>query len=174
MKYFRLLLAVLFVSLIVSCDGPGAWQVYGTKEFSIEFPGTPRDTATLEGNLAAARTFYEPAPGISDSNVYYSLSLYSLPDSIDMLGDKLDDFFRSDAQIYAWSIGGVLSEKDRVVKSGKTEGREYKVVLADNVGVATIRKFARNKHLYTLLVITENMRLNNSQIEKFMNSFTLK
>lgn len=174
MNTIRYSLIFIFALLLVSCGGPGEWQVYNASEFTVEFPGPAKDTATIEGKIAGARTFYEPAEGSLDSNLYYSVSMYTLSDSIAKLGDQLDDFFRTDAQIYAWTIGGILTDSSRIVKSGKTEGREFKVVLAENVGVATIRKFAYNKRLYTLLVITENMRLENKAIGRFMDSFKLK
>lgn len=174
MNRLRCLLLFLFGTMLVACGGPGDWQVYNAKEFTIEFPGPAKDTATIEGKLAGVKTFYEPVEGSLDSNLYYSVSMYTLSDSIAELGENLPDFFAADAQIFAWSVGGILSDSGRVVKSGKTEGREFKIVLAENVGVATIRKFAYNKHLYTLLVVTENMRLENTEIRRFMDSFKLK
>lgn len=168
----KFLLLPFFLALIISCESD--WKNYQTSEFSIEFPGDARDTATMEGKFAGARSFYEPPDGSLDSNIYYAVSVYSLPDSMAVLGNRLNDFLNTDVQIYAWEIGGTLSDSGHVVKSGNVEGREYKVFLESNKGVSTIRKFAVGKHLYTLLVVTENMKLNNHEIEKFMDSFKLK
>jgi hypothetical protein len=171
-KFFLPLLFFFLPLFFNSCASD--WRVYDGSEFSIEFPGLAQDTATIEGKFAGGRTFYEPVQGSLDSNLYYAVSMYTLPDSLSVLGDNLDDFLKTDVNIYAWTIGGTLSDSGRVVKSGNVEGREYKVLLQSNKGVSTVRKFAYGKHLYTLLVVTENMKLDNAEIEKFMNSFKLK
>ncbi len=173
--YSRLfLLLPLFFLLHLSSCSPGDWRVYETSEFSIEFPGNASDTVTMEGNFAGARTYFEPVQGSLDSNLYYSVSMYSLPDSMDVLGSKLDDFLKTDVRIYAYGIDGIMADSGRVVKSGNVEGREYKVFLQGGNGISTIRKFAVGKHLYTLLVVTENMKIENRAIRKFMESFKLK
>jgi hypothetical protein len=167
-----LLLLLFLLPLLSSCGGD--WKVYETSEFSIEFPGPVHDTVTVEGTYAGSKSYYEPGPGALDSNMYYSVSMYSLPDSISTLKDDLQRLFDTDAKVYAWSIGGELTDNGRVVKSGNVEGKEYKVNIAGNRGISTIRKFAYGKHLYTLLVVTENMKLENHEIRKFMDSFKLK
>lgn len=172
MRNYFIIALVLIAAGFVSCDD--GWKVSGTSEFSIEFPGPAKDTATMSGNLAGARTYYEPAEGSLDSNLYYAVSMYTLPDSVSILGAERDEFFQKDVQIYAWSIGGVLADNGRPVKSGEYEGREYKVTLEGNSGIATVRKFAYGRHLYTLLVVTNNMCLNNHAIRRFMDSFKLK
>lgn len=168
-----LLLTGFLIVLLGSCS-VGDWKVYETSEFSIEFPGPAKDTVTVEGNTAGVRAYFEPVTGALDSNLYYSVSLYSLPDSIELVKDEMDRLFKTDAQIYAWSIGGELADSGRVVKSGGIEGREYKVTIEGNRGISTVRKFAVGKHLYTLLVVTENMKLSNHEIRKFLDSFKLK
>ncbi|HTL82552.1 MAG TPA: hypothetical protein VL651_12655 [Bacteroidia bacterium] len=171
---YSLFILVSFLTLLFSSCGQDEWKVYEAYEFNVEFPGHAKDTATMEGDLAGVTVFYEPVQGSLDSNLYYSVSYYTLSDSINKLGDDLDHFFKDDVKIYAWTIGGVLADSGRSVKSGKFEGKEYKVFLAQNAGTATIRKFAKGKHLYTLRVVTEKSCLNNSQIERFMESFKLK
>ncbi|CAN5910414.1 hypothetical protein BH11BAC7_BH11BAC7_00310 [soil metagenome] len=165
--------AAFFLLLFLSSCGAGDWRVYETSEFSIEFPGVARDTATIEGMYAGSRSYYEPIQGSLDSNMYYSVSLYSLPDSISTLKD-MHRLFDTDVQIYAWSIGGDLTDTGRVVKSGVVEGKEYKVTIAGNRGISTVRKFAMGRHLYTLLVVTDNSKLENHAISRFMESFKLK
>ena len=174
MKNLKILLPVAFFLLFLSSCGPGDWRVYETSEFSIEFPGVARDTASIEGMYAGSKSYYEPIPGSLDSNLYYSVSLYSLPDSISIVKDNMRRLFETDVQIYAWSIGGDLTDTGRVVKSGNVEGMEYKVTIAGNRGISTVRKFATGRHLYTLLVVTDNAKLENNAIRKFMESFKLK
>jgi hypothetical protein len=171
-SYKLLLLPLFFLLLFSSCGAD--WQVYETSEFSIEFPGIVRDTVTMEGAYAGSKSYYEPVEGALDSNVYYAVSMYSLPDSISIVKENMRELFEMDANIYAWSIGGSLTDTGRVVKSGDVEGMEYKVTIAGNSGVSTIRKFAVGRHLYTLLVVTENGKLENHAIRKFMDSFKLK
>lgn len=167
------LLSLFFLLLLSSCGG-GDWRVYETSEFSIEFPGAPHDTVTVEGAYAGSKSYYEPAPNSLDSNLYYAISMYSLPDSISLVKENMSQLFETDVQVYAWSIGGTLADTGAVVKSGDVEGREYKVIIAGNRGVSTVRKFAVGRHLYTLLVVTENMKLKNHEINYFMESFKLK
>ena len=172
-KPFLLPLLLFLLPLLPSC-GPGDWRVYETSEFSIEFPGDVRDTVTMDGNYAGSKSYYEPIPSSLDSNLYYSVSMYSLPDTISIVQDNMKRLFDTDVMIYAWSIGGALADSGRVVKSGDVEGREYKVTIAGNRGISTVRKFATGRHLYTLLVVTDNMKLENLAIKKFMESFKLK
>ena len=171
---FFLPLLVFLLPLFFSSCSAGDWRVYETSEFSIEFPGVAQDTVSMVGEFAGGRTYFEPVQGSLDSNLYYSVSLYTLPDSLSTMGNEINDLFKNDVRIYAYGIGGILADSGRVVKSGKIEGKEFKVVLEGNQGISTIRKFAIGKHLYTLLVVTENMKLNNSKIERFMNSFKFK
>ena len=168
-----LLLLFLLPLLLFSCGG-GDWRVYDTSEFSIEFPGPARDTVAMEGSYAESKSYFEPVPNSLDSNMYYAISMYSLPDSISLVKENMVRLFETDVQIYAWSIGGTMADTGIVVKSGDVEGREYKVIIAGNRGVSTVRKFAIGKHLYTLLVVTENTKLNNHAIKYFMESFKLK
>lgn len=169
----NLLFFGLTMLLLHSC-GMGGWRVVDGAEFTVEFPGEPKDTATMQGKISGGKLFYEPVEGGLDSNLYYAVSFYTLPDSAKLLGEQLNDMLYTDAQIYAWGIGAILADSGKVVKSGITEGREYKVLLSQNAGVTTIRKFAYGKRLYTLTVITDNRNLDNSSIRRFMESFKLK
>ncbi len=166
-------LPLFFLLLLSSCSG-GDWRIYETSEFSIEFPGVARDTVTMEGMYAGSKSYYEPIEGSLDSNMYYAVSMYSLPDSISIVKENLNQLFDMDVKIYAWSIGGDLTDTGRVVKSGDIAGKEYKVSIAGNRGISTVRKLAIGRHLYTLLVVTENSKLENHAIERFMESFKLK
>jgi hypothetical protein len=164
----------LFILLLLASCGAGDWKVYETSEFSIEFPGVAHDTVTMVGNTPESESYYEPAANSLDSNMYYSVSLYSLPDSISTVKEDMFRLFATDVQIYAWSMGGTLVDTGHVVKSGDVEGREYQVIIAGNRGISTVRKFAIGKHLYTLRVVTENTKLRNHEIKYFMESFKLK
>lgn len=171
MRYF---IAVIFSSLLLLSCGMGGWRVVDGGDFTIEFPGQPQDTATMEGDYHGAKLFFEPVTGGLDSNIYYSISVYALNDSVELLGDQLDDMLLKDAEIFAWGIGAMVTDSGKKVMSGKTEGYEYAIFLARNAGVATMRKFARGKKIYTLLVVTDNQHLNNASIRRFMDSFKLK
>lgn len=159
--------------LLSSCAG-GGWRVVDAEEFTIEFPGQPLDTATMTGNASGAKLYYEPVQGGIDSNIYYAVSTYALPDSAELMGDLLDDILLKDAEIYAWSMGAIVVDSGKVVMSNQTEGREYKIFLASNAGVVTMRKFAKGKNLYTLIVVTGNEALDNTMIYRFLDSFKLK
>lgn len=168
------LLSCFIVPLLLAGCASGGWRVIDDEEFTIEFPGLPTDTATSVGDVAGAKLFYQPREGGIDSNVYYSVSVYALPDSGEIMGDMLDDLLLKDAEIYAWSIGAILVDSGKVVLSNGVEGREYKIFLAQNAGIVTMRKFVKGEHLYTLMVITGNYALNNTAIYRFLDSFKLK
>lgn len=168
------LLSCLVLALLFASCANGGWRVVEGDEFTIEFPGIPTDTATAYENAAGAKLFYQPKKGGIDSNIYYAVSMYTLADSAEVLGEELNAFLLKDAEIYAWSMGAFLVDSGKVVMSNSYEGREYKVFLAENAGIVTMRKFVKGKHLYTLIVITGNYALNNTSIRRFLDSFKLK
>jgi hypothetical protein len=163
----------LFVCLIAGCSS-GGWRVVDGEEFTIEFPGIPVDTATAVGDASGARLYFIPVDDGIDSNAYYAVSVYTLPDSASLLGDQLDAVLLKDAEIYAWSMGAFLTDSGKVVKSGAYEGREYTIFLAENAGVMKMRKFAKGKQLYTLYVLTQNAYIDNKDVFRFLDSFKLK
>jgi hypothetical protein len=173
MRTLAALLLLLTCFTFASCEN-GDWRIYEASEFTIEFPGDAHDTVTMESGLSGVKVYYEPVDGSLDSNQYYSVSMYSLPDSLlqnDTLSEKM---LEMDVNIYAWSIGGNLTQTGKKVKSGKISGFEYKVNMEGNIGVVTIRKFLYGRHMYTLLVVTDNEHLNNTDAEHYFNSFLLK
>lgn len=167
------ILAFLIVVLFGACAS-GGWRVVEGEEFTVEFPGEPKDTATMEGDYSGAKLYFQPTEHGIDSNVYYAVSMYTLTDSIELMGEMMDEMLLKDAEIYAWAIGAIVTDSGKVVKSGNVEGREYKIFLSQNAGVVTMRKFVKGKHLYTLLVITGNAYLDNSFIYRFLDSFKLR
>ena len=167
---FCLTVIVLFASGCAS----GGWRVVDGGEFTVEFPGQPIDTATAVGDAAGAKLYFIPAESGIDSNIYYAVSVYTLDDSAEIMGDLMDEIMLKDAEIYAWSMGAFLSDSGKVVKSGNYTGYEYTIFLAQNSGILKMRKFAKGKHLYTLVVITGNEYLGNRDIYKFLDSFKLK
>ena len=170
MKNILLVFMVVFFGACAS----GGWRVVDGEEFIVEFPGDPIDTATQVGDAYGAKLYYQSPEGGIDSNIYYAVSMYTLPDSAELMGDLLDEILLKDAEIYAWSMGAIVTDSGKVVKAGMIEGREYTIFLSRNAGVVTMRKFAKGTHLYTLIVITANESLGNSDIYRFLNSFKLK
>jgi hypothetical protein len=170
-KVLGCLLVIVLVGMGCSAGG---WRVVDGEEFTIEFPGIPIDTATAVDDAAGARLYFIPAEDGLDSNGYYAVSVYTLPDSASILGDQLDEMLMKDAEIYAWSMGAFLTDSGKVVMSGSVEGREYTIFMAQNAGVIKMRKFAKGKHLYTLIVITQNAHMDNRDVFRFLDSFKLK
>lgn len=169
----RIFAAIAFVVLLAGCAG-GGWRVVDSGEFTIEFPGIPVDTVTAVGNTTGARMYFIPVDEGLDSNAYYAVSVYDLPDSAEILGEDIGAILMKDAEIYAWSMGAFLTDSGKVVQSGNYEGREYTIFLAQNAGVLKMRKFAKGKHLYTLIVITQNAYIDNRDVFYFLDSFKLK
>lgn len=170
----KVLFSLIVVMLIAVGCSSGGWRVVAGDEFTIEFPGIPIDTATAVGDAAGAKLYFIPVDGGLDSNAYYAVSVYTLADSLGLLGDQLDDMLLKDAEIYAWSMGAFLADSGKVVMSGTYEGREYTIFMAQNAGVIKMRKFAKGKHLYTLIVITQNAYMDNKDVFRFLDSFKLK
>ncbi len=169
-----LFIPALFLLLLASC-GHGGWVVFETDAWTAEFPAPPKDTATMEGNISGIKIYYEPPQGHLDSNVYYSVSQYTMNDTTSELAPHLEKLFRADVQVFAWGVGsGFVDTIVRPVKAGAGNGFEYRVTVGDNAGIARIRKFAWGKRIYTVMVLTENSRLINTQADRFLNSFKLK
>jgi hypothetical protein len=169
----RSVFIIVLIAFLAGCSG-GGWRVVDGGEFTIEFPGIPIDTATAVDDTYGARLYFIPAEDGLDSNAYYSVSVYSLPDSASILGEHLDEVLMKDAEIYAWSMGAFLADSGKVVKSGNYEGREYTILMAQNAGVIKMRKFAKGIQLYTLMVITQNAYMDNQDVFRFLDSFKLK
>lgn len=170
----KILPALLFMFLLAACGNAG-WNTYETDNWSIEFPGTPKDTATLEGDLSGVKVYFEPKENKLDSNVYYSVSNYTMKDSLNQLSSYYEKLFHGDVQVYAWGIGGILADSvGKPVKAGNTAGFEYRVIIGENAGLARIRKFASGRRVYTVLVLTENAYIINKQADRFLNSFVIK
>lgn len=161
--------------LLSSCDSSGGWRVFDSAAYTVEFPGVPSDTATMEGDLSGVKLFYQPAENGLDSNVYYSVAQYTLADSLTGLADYYERLFRTDVQIFAWGINGILADSvGKPVVAGKVRGFEYRVLLDQNAGIARIRKFALGRRIYTVMVLTDNAHIANQQANRFLNSFRLK
>jgi len=174
MKRFSFsLLTILLSAASLLCSCGSDWTRQGNVNFSAEFPGKAKDTATIEDNLYTLRLYYEPSK-TSDPNAYYDVSSYTLPSELDLLGANLDDALKADAQVYAWSIDGTLDTAVATVRSGKHVGFQYTIRMPDNMGVVTMRKFVDGKKLYTLRVITPAAHLGNPEIKKFLDSFEIK
>jgi hypothetical protein len=171
MKY---IISCLVVTLLLLGCSSGGWRVVDGGDFTIEFPGVPVDTATATSDVSGARLYFIPADGGLDSNAYYAVSVYALPDSIEQLGEQLGAILMKDAEIYAWSMGAFLTDSGSVVKSGTHEGREFTIFMSQNAGVIKMRKFAKGNQLYTLIVITQNAYMDNKDVFRFLDSFKLK
>jgi hypothetical protein len=170
----KILPAVVFLFLLTACGNAG-WDVFETDTWSVEFPGTPKDTASIDGDVSSVKVFYEPKENKLDSNVYYSVSNYNMKDSLVQLASYHEKLFHTDVQIYAWGIGGILADSvGKPVKAGTISGYEYRVIIGENAGLARIRKFAFGRRVYTVLVLTENAYIANKQADYFLNSFRFK
>jgi hypothetical protein len=171
LRTYHLFFVAVFLVMTSACsDG---WSELDGPEFFVRFPGPPRDTATMQGNLAGVRVFYEPGMESIDENLYYAVSVYSLPYDLTVL-NNLKEAMTADAKIYAWSMGGELAGEGKPVKSGTIDGYEYKVIMPSNTGTVTLRKFGLGHRMFTLIVITDNVHFDNPALKKFMDSFVLK
>jgi hypothetical protein len=163
-----------FSLLQESCSDDG-WKVVSTDDYTIAFPITPQDTAVFDDSLPGIRLFVQMDERSIDSNRYYSFTQYTMKDSLSSLDEYHERLFHSDVQIFAWSINGTLADSvGKPVQAGQVTGYEYRVLLDANAGIARIRKFAQFKHLYTLMVLTDNKHIANLQADKFLNSFQMK
>lgn len=170
----KILPAVLFLFLLAACSNAG-WDTYETDTWSVEFPGTPKDTASIDGEASSVKVFYEPIENKFDSNIYYSVSNFSMKDSLAQLASYHEKLFHTDVQIYAWGIGGILADSiGKPVKAGTILGYEYRVIMGENTGLVRIRKFAFGRRIYTVLVLTEDTYIANKQADYFLNSFRFK
>lgn len=169
------LLPVITGMLLVACDGSDEWVHYNTKEFSIDFPHSPKDTSTYDGSVVTAKAFLETSNDPLDENAYYEVAISKADIDITQLEDSVfTKNLVAEAQLSTMLMGGSLIGPGKMIRSGNYKGAEFHINMANNVGVITMRKFATPAHIYTLKVITTNARTNNPMIGKFMNSFVIK
>ena len=180
-KLFKhtLLIFLFLLQILSSCSDKNEWKTFTSKEgvFSIDFPGTAKDTAFLGGvslqNEFSVRFDNNPI------NSYYKINYIQLP-SIPNLYSSGDmdacrfakGLHKTDMQYYALQLDGTLRNRSKIIP-GKYEAEEFKVDFKDKSGIVTVRKICAGGKLYTLMVISHANKEDNQLTEKFFNSFTV-
>lgn len=173
----KFLIFIFFLQILFSCSDKPEWKTFTSKEggFSVDFPGTPRDSTFLAGvslqNEFSLRLDDDPL------NAYYKVNYIQLPSIPNIYnGGEMDpcDFAKglnkSDMQLYALQLEGSLRESSKIMP-GRYEAEEFKVDFKDKSGVVTVRKICTGGKLYTLMVISHASKEDNELTTKFFNSF---
>jgi hypothetical protein len=170
---------VFFLQILFSCSDKTEWKTFTSKEggFSVDFPGTPKDTTFLGGvslqNEFSVRFDNNPL------NSYYKVNYIQLPSIPDLYnGGEMDPcsfakgLHQSDMQYYALQLEGTLREGSKLIP-GKYDAEEFKVDFKDKSGLVTVRKICAGGKLYTLMVISHAGKEDNELTTKFFNSFVV-
>ena len=174
--FFTLVSLLLF---LCSCSDKNAWKTFTSKEgnFSVDFPGTPRDTAFL-GGVSLQNEFWIELDK-DQPNAYYKVNYIELPSIPDLYNSGNTDpcsfakgMHQADMQLYALQLAGSLREGSKLIP-GKYEAEEFKVDFKDKSGLVTVRKICAGGKLYTLMVISHAGKEDNDLTAKFFNSFTV-
>lgn len=180
-KSFNSIFLILLFLLqgLSSCSDKTEWKPFTSKEggFSVDFPGTPRDTTFLGGvslqNEFSLR-FYNDAV-----NSYYKVNYIELPSIPNLYSTGEIDpctyakgLHKTDMEYYALQIEGTLRSGSKLIP-GKHEAEEFKVDFKDKSGVVTVRKVCTGGRLYTLMVISRAGKEDNELAAKFFNSFVI-
>lgn len=173
------LIFLFLLQILCSCSDKDAWKTFTSKEggFSVDFPGTPKDTAFLGGvslqSEFSVRFYNNPI------NSYYKVNYIQLPSIPNLYSSGNMDacsfakgLHKTDMLYYALQIGGTLRNGSKLIP-GKYEAEEFKVDFKDQSAVVTVRKVCANGKLYTLMVISHPNKEDNELTEKFFNSFTV-
>lgn len=157
---------------------PDTWYTYRNGDFGfvIDFPGKP-DSSVQTVNTAAGLLnmhMYQIDQSKDDSaqNIYYAVNYTRYPDSLDIKALNIDTF-------YTHSIKGMLANlksdliEEKVVYIGGYEGRELRVDFQKGLAIITERLVLADKRYYLLMVVTENEKDRNLNIQRFFDSFRL-
>lgn len=168
----------LSVATLMSCGRSPRWEKTESKEgkYSVEFPGTAKDTTQLEGMSLTYKKYLTDME--AEDNSYYSVTCLEIPAALDT--NKLIDpcgwaegTFKYDVILYARSIGGMVRNDSVMKKTAERPVREFTIDFADSSGTVTMRKLCDAGKIYTLLVVSRAKQENNENLNHFFNSFSL-
>lgn len=173
----KFLIFVFFLQILFSCSDKNEWKTFTSKGggFSVDFPGTPRDSAFLAG--VSLQNEFSLNLDNDPLNAYYKVNYIQLPSIPNLYnGGEIDPcsfakgMHKADMQLYALQLEGSLREGSKIIP-GKYEAEEFKVDFKDKSGLVTVRKVCAGGKLYTLMVISHAGKEDNKLITKFFNSF---
>lgn len=155
------------------------WYIIDEIKFKISFPFEPKldsvDVDSPVGKLRAYNYMLEMEEGSADSNLVYGFSKSKYPDKYN---DQLGAGFSRGVLdgVVNGAVKGVngklISEKEIVLN--KSTGREIIVDYGDGVAVIKMRFYLDKSDLYSVQTISITGKENNSNAEKFMESFMIK
>ncbi len=152
------------------------WYTFESKEFhcKVNLPAKPhqkKDTVkTAFGILSSNTIELDQSNNPIDQNIAYSLRYTLLPDSVSSdRKDKMDGFFES-------AIYGMTNKENITVISKKASdyndypGRVVRLQI-QNQAIVTARFILVKSRFYMLLVMTQISKDENTDIERFFDSF---
>lgn len=174
-RFLTLLAAAQLI--FCSCSTKPEWKTFRSKDggFSIDFPGTPADTAFLAGVSLQHEVWLRMDEDAT--NTYYKVNYIDLPRIPDLYHSGNMDpcslakgMHKADMLLYASQVEGTLREASTPVP-GTNEAEEFKVDFNNGSGLVTVRKICANNKLYTLMVISRAGQENNALSATFFQSF---
>ncbi|WP_284653003.1 hypothetical protein [Flavobacterium terrisoli] len=172
-KTFLLLLTLSLLSFNSITD----WYIYNSENFKISFPEKPTEEdktmQTLAGEIKVKTLIYK-AQSVDEKNLRYFMSINDLPNSKGNLTTE-EQKTALDAAIN----GSVRNHKatlisEKTINYSSHSGRAVKMSINDDKIIANMRSYIVSNKYYGLIVYTIKQNDNNSEIEKFFNSFEEK
>ena len=154
------------------------WYKYESTNFNISFPQKPVEGSIMMNTQAGevdVKTLLYKAQNSSDKNLRFYVSCSGIPNAS-------REGFSQDAEnlfLDAAVKGSVRNHKaillsEKPIRLGKFSGREARMSMSDNKIVARLKSYIVGDEYYGLIVYTLKENDDNSEIEKFFNSFVVK
>lgn len=173
------ILGTILITTLTGFTGYLPWYKFVSKKhgYQIEFPVKPEittkklksDIGTLKLNIAS----YDATKSKKDQNMVYMINHTEYPASITSENeDLLELFFKGAIKGAVSKINGKKLSEEEIDYKGYP-GREVKIDYNDGAAVIKLRLFLVKNHLYMIQVITATDNDENSEMNKFLNSFDL-
>lgn len=176
-------LLILFLSISLYGFSQDSWKTVDGDKYYLLMPGNP-DTSTIKKYAAGYGSYmvhikmFIQANDSDDQNDTYGLSVTEYPVSFGITSDDsteyIDNGFDGEISLLVKTLQGTTPSGFKNISINGFPGREYEVEMKSMNALVTIRMFLVNNRLYSLLVGTLKENAGNSNICKFLDSFTLK
>jgi hypothetical protein len=165
-------LAPLVLAAVVSAAPPG-WSDYKspTGHYQVALPGASAETqTTIPSPLGPLPMKLVQSMSFADSTAY-QVGYIDYPDSILLLGDP-SNLLNGAVSGLALGAGGKVLQDNSVTVNGHA-GRDFKVSVFNDNGVAQGRVILVGSRLYVILAMAPKDSANPTTIKQFIDSFQL-
>jgi hypothetical protein len=171
-KIWLLVSVLLGIMLLASCTPKANWQEFTGPEgdFTILLPGIPKEEVQVVNSEAGDITVHLFNVPLGSFAYVVAYSDYPADLVANMGAEKLLDGARDGA---VSNTRGKLLDESPVEIDG-FPGRFLKVLSPDGTGLAQARMFLVGNRLYQIFVASPKSDQDSEDIQKYLDSFTLK